>query len=152
MTAPDPDDLSGLLPLTWIEKQSGVLAYLPDAEPMRFVVVTSRRTGRWVFPKGAIDPGMTPQQAAEQEALEEAGVIGTVSEASVGSYQTLKIRLPAVWTVDVEIYKLAVEEVLDVWLEADQRIRRFVTFDEARSLGVNPDLLDIATRALVRNQ
>ncbi|MEM7742142.1 MAG: NUDIX domain-containing protein [Pseudomonadota bacterium] len=144
MTAADPDDLSGLTPLTWIEPQAGVLAYQPDSNPIRIVLVTSRRTGRWVFPKGAIDPGMTAPEAAEQEALEEAGIIGTAATTSIGSYKSLKVRPPALWTVEVSIYPLPIDEVLDVWPEADQRTRRFATLEEARQLIDLPDLIEIA--------
>ena len=142
----DNEDLTGLMPLTWIERQAGVIPYLEHAGELRMVLVTSRRTGRWVFPKGSIDPGMTPQEAAAQEALEEAGLIGTAHGAAVGSYQSIKIRPPAVWTVEVALYPMPIAEVLDVWLEADQRARRFVTLEEARGLLADATMLEMAER------
>lgn len=141
------EDLSGLTPLTWIERQAGVIPWLPGTDPVRLVLVTSRRTGRWVFPKGAIDPGMTAQEAAAQEAFEEAGVIGHAEQEDVGSYQSLKIRPPALWTVDVALYPLRIDEVLDDWMESGQRERRFVTLAEAGELIADPDLLRLAHSA-----
>lgn len=138
------EDFSGLTPLTWIERQAGVIPWLPGTDPVQLVLVTSRRTGRWVFPKGAIDPGMTAHEAAEQEALEEAGVVGRVECEVIGSYRSLKIRPPALWTVDVALYPLRIEQVLDDWVEADQRQRRFVTLAEASELIADPDLLGLA--------
>lgn len=38
------------------------------------VLVLRHRRGEWVFPKGHIDPGETPLQAALREVEEEAGV------------------------------------------------------------------------------
>jgi len=81
---PPDEDLSGLRHAHGVESQAGALAYLPEADPLRFVVVTSRRTGRWVFPKGGVDPGMTAPEAARREALEEAGVIGRVADRAIG--------------------------------------------------------------------
>ena len=40
-----------------------------------FLLVTARRTPQhWVLPKGHIDPGESPEQAAVREVLEESGV------------------------------------------------------------------------------
>ena len=49
-------------------------------------MVTSRSGRRWVFPKGQIDPGHTPGEAALIEAWEEAGLVGTLDPEPVGSY------------------------------------------------------------------
>lgn len=148
MTGPEAEDLSGLTPLTWIEQQAGVVPWMRDGGGvLRLVIVTSRRTGRWVFPKGAIDPGMTAPQAAQQEALEEAGLIGTAHPEPIGSYQSLKIRPPALWTIQVDLFPMHIDEILDVWLEADQRERRFASVDEATALVTGLDVPALA-RAL----
>lgn len=39
-----------------------------------------KKSGTWALPKGAIDPGETPEDAAVREALEETGVHGTLVE------------------------------------------------------------------------
>jgi len=140
---PPDEDLSGLRHAHGVESQAGALAYLPEADPLRFVVVTSRRTGRWVFPKGGVDPGMTAPEAARREALEEAGVIGRVADRAIGVYRVPKIRPPLIWTVEVTLYPMAVEEVLDLWIEADQRRRRFVTLDQARTLLADPGMIRV---------
>ena len=144
MTRDRDVDPSKLQHLPEIEQQAGVLAWLPDVEPVRFALVTSRRTGRWVFPKGAIDEGMTPPEAATQEALEEAGLVGVADPTPIGSFRTPKIRPPLTWTLEVTIYPMRVDEVLDVWIEADVRSRRFVTLEEARKLLTDPAMFAIA--------
>jgi 8-oxo-dGTP pyrophosphatase MutT (NUDIX family) len=42
--------------------------------------------GRWTFPKGCTEPGLTHAQAAAVEAFEEAGVHGRMEEASFARY------------------------------------------------------------------
>ena len=138
----------GLEPGDEVLRQVGVLCLLPNLAPVRMVIVTSRRTGRWVFPKGKIDAGMTPPQAAAQEALEEAGVVGMPDPEPVGTYKTLKIRPPTFWRVEVDLYSMQIDEIRDVWDEAGERIRRFVTLDEARDLLDEPELLILAEKAL----
>ena len=140
-----------LRPVHWIEPQAGVLAWLPGSAPLRFVIVTSRRTGRWVFPKGGVDQGMTPSEAARQEALEEAGVLGLIDAEPLGRYRVAKIRPPLIWTVDVSLYAMEIEEVMDVWIEAGQRQRRFVTLDEAKTLMEEPQMLALARRLVDRH-
>ncbi|MEM0990802.1 MAG: NUDIX domain-containing protein [Pseudomonadota bacterium] len=142
------EDLTGLRYAHGVDQQAGVLAYFPEAEPVRIAIVTSRRTRRWVFPKGSIDAGMTAPEAAAQEAFEEAGVIGRISTDPIGAYRVAKIRPPLIWTVEVTLYPLVVDEVLDVWIEADQRERRFVTLDEAAELQADPDMLALASHFL----
>jgi 8-oxo-dGTP pyrophosphatase MutT (NUDIX family) len=55
-----------------------------------FLLITSRRSGRWIFPKGAPIEGLAPWQVAAHEALEEAGVEGDVDTRALGSYRTMK--------------------------------------------------------------
>ena len=138
------DDISQLSYVPWIQQQAGVLAWLPNVDPVQFVIVTSRRTGRWVFPKGGIDDGMTAAQTAAQEALEEAGLIGPVDPTPVGLYRIPKIRPPHIWTIEVELYAMQIDEILDQWIEIDQRVRRFVTLEEAHELLAEPEMIRLA--------
>lgn len=150
VTKPDDIDLSSLKQVPGIVRQAGALAWLPDTDPIRIVLVTSRRTGRWVFPKGGIDPGMTAAGTAAQEALEEAGVAGEPAPEPIGSYRTLKIRPPQVWTIEVALYPVRVERILDVWDESDRRVRRFATLEEARALLSDPAMSQLADSFLAR--
>ena len=64
--------------------QSGAVPYRMTDKGVRFLLVTSRRTGRWLFPKGGLMPGLEAWDSAAQEALEAAGVEGVVSCAALG--------------------------------------------------------------------
>jgi 8-oxo-dGTP pyrophosphatase MutT (NUDIX family) len=52
---------------------------------IEFLLVQTRG-GRWTFPKGGAEAGLTPAQAAALEAFEEAGVHGRIEEARFASY------------------------------------------------------------------
>ncbi len=132
--------------LPFLRHQVGALAWLPGTDPLRFVLVTSRRTGRWVFPKGSVDAGMLPPAAAAREALEEAGVLGQPELEPLGSFRAVKTRVPIAWRLEVAIYPMRIDDVLDDWPEARQRQRRFVTVAEAADMLDDPAMLAIAER------
>lgn len=137
-----------------VDRQAGALAWMPgldgeggdEGDGLHVWLVTSRRTARWVLPKGGIDAGMTPSEAAAQEALEEAGLTGIMADAPVGIYRMPKIRPPLIWTVEVELYPMQVTHVAPSWLEQNQRQRRLVSLDEAHDLIAEPDILLILRR------
>ena len=52
---------------------------------IEFLLVQTRK-GRWIFPKGSAEPGLSHAQAAALEAFEEAGVHGRMEEASFTRY------------------------------------------------------------------
>jgi 8-oxo-dGTP pyrophosphatase MutT (NUDIX family) len=55
-------------------------------DAIEFLLVRTRGSGRWTFPKGCTEPGITHAQAAALEAFEEAGVHGRIEEASFARY------------------------------------------------------------------
>ncbi len=114
----------------------GALAYRrvgeePDA-PIEIMLVTSRQTRRWIIPKGNIDDGMSSHAAAAQEAEEEAGVRGDVSQDPLGSFTYDKYIVGGLSvTARVAVFSLAVREVLDEWKESKWRRRKWFAIDEA---------------------
>jgi 8-oxo-dGTP pyrophosphatase MutT (NUDIX family) len=59
-------------------RQAGAVAVRLDGSEPLFLLVTARRNPEeWIFPKGHIEPGEAPVDAAVRELREEAGVIGT---------------------------------------------------------------------------
>lgn len=123
-------------------RQSGAVPYVLREGRVVFLLVTSRRTGRWIFPKGSIPGGMTAWDSAAKEALEEAGVTGVVESEPLGSYRISdKGQL-----VDIDLYPLRVESQLDIWDEMDQRSRHWVLLAEARRLLADRALTRIADR------
>src|ERR1700761_881770 len=74
-----------------LARQSGIIPYRLELDGLRVLLITSRKTGRWVIPKGNIGKGHNAREAAEREAYEEAGVRGDVEKVPLGSYTYGKV-------------------------------------------------------------
>nr|WP_314258787.1 NUDIX hydrolase [uncultured Devosia sp.] len=111
-------------------RQSGALPYTVLKGRVVFLLVTSRKTGRWIFPKGSISSGMTAWDSAAKEAMEEAGVTGEISSTPIGSYQNNDRGVP----IEIDLYPLRVEHQMDSWDEMDQRLRHWALLSETRRL------------------
>jgi 8-oxo-dGTP pyrophosphatase MutT (NUDIX family) len=125
-------------------RQCGAIPYSVVDGRVAFLLITARRSGRWIFPKGAIDPGLTPQESAALEALEEAGVSGQIWGEPIGSYRSSSSDNSSL--VDIDAYPLLVETQLDVWKEMDQRLRHWVMLPEAKRLLNDPALSRLAVK------
>ena len=90
-------------------------------------LVTSRSGRRWVVPKGRVEPGHTPAEAALAEAWEEAGLLGALVGGPVGSYHYEKYGLGH----HVTVYVLAVTAERADWPERRARAREWVTVEAA---------------------
>src|SRR5450432_3466284 len=66
-------------------EQVAAICYRVRSSGIEFLLVRTRG-GRWIFPKGSTEPGLTHAQAAALEAFEEAGVHGRIEEASFARY------------------------------------------------------------------
>ena len=70
--------------------QYGCLPWRRVGDAVEVMLITSRGTGRWVIPKGWPMVGVSGAESAAQEALEEAGVVGSTANA-IGSYPYNKL-------------------------------------------------------------
>ncbi len=122
-------------------RQVAALPWRRGAEGVEILLITSRETRRWVTPKGGRMTGKTDAEAAAQEALEEAGVEGTISKRPLGSFRYLKVlkRRPPRWCV-VDLYGLEVAVEHPDWQERAERERVWVRRDEAARMVDEPDL------------
>ena len=66
--------------------QFGALCYRGSDGKIQILLITSRRTKRWIIPKGWPENDMTPGESAANEAVEEAGVAGKLRERPFGVY------------------------------------------------------------------
>lgn len=126
-------------------RQVGALPYSYVDGRMAVLLVTARRSGRWIFPKGAIEPHLTAWDSAALEAYEEAGVRGEVEETPIGSYRAVA-GTGGAKLIDIDLYPLRVTEQLDIWKEKGQRLRHWVTVREARRLLAHRQLADLVMR------
>ena len=66
-------------------EQVAAVCYRLRNRRIEFLLVQTRG-GRWTFPKGGAEPGLSTAQAAALEAFEEAGVHGRMEVASFARY------------------------------------------------------------------
>jgi 8-oxo-dGTP pyrophosphatase MutT (NUDIX family) len=116
-------------------KQAGAIPFRVEADGLRVLLMTSLETGRWVIPKGGIEPGESAWRAAEREALEEAGVKGIIHKTAIGSYTYGKrLRSGGIRPTIVEVFTLEVRKQLKKWPERGQRRLEWVTIPVAADL------------------
>jgi 8-oxo-dGTP pyrophosphatase MutT (NUDIX family) len=117
----------------------------PDGT-LSVLLVTSRRTRRWVLPKGWPWPDREDHMAAAEEAREEAGVVGSVLAERIGSYTYRKSHPAGPIPICVSVYLLEVREELASWPEGGQRERAWFTMPEAIARVTEPELRHLLQR------
>jgi 8-oxo-dGTP pyrophosphatase MutT (NUDIX family) len=58
--------------------QVAAICYRKRGDLIEFLLVNTNGGNKWTFPKGSTEPHLSHSQAAEREAAEEAGAIGTI--------------------------------------------------------------------------
>lgn len=134
------------------QRQAGAIPYAVVEGRAVFLLVTSRRTGRWILPKGSLEKDLAPHELAAKEAWEEAGVVGTVDREPIGVYRTWKTRGMRRRAIEVDMYPLRVERQHDVWDEKGQRYRHWAVLSEARWLLADAQLAALLDRLAARVQ
>lgn len=123
-------------PSAALKKKGGVqyaaLPYRMSGSRLEVLLVTSRRTRRWIVPKGWPVDGLQPPACAAVEALEEAGVCGQVEQRPIGHYRYLKHhKSRPSEPCKVEVYALRVTQQRRSWAEGAERERRWCTVADA---------------------
>ncbi|MEI6846634.1 MAG: NUDIX hydrolase [Chlorobiaceae bacterium] len=113
-------------------RQSGVIPVFDGG----MVLITARKSDRWIIPKGYIEKGLSPADSAAKEAYEEAGVIGTVHQKQAGQFRYHKFGKH----FSVQVYPLYIETMLDEWDEMHDRQRKLVTPTEALEMVYHDEL------------
>jgi len=104
-----------------IYKQAAAIPFRKKNAKIEILLITSRTRGKWIIPKGLIDPGDSAPFTALKETIEEAGVQGEVFPEVIGTYEYPK------WSglCHVSVFAMQVNKVLDVWEEMDFRKRHW---------------------------
>ena len=105
-----------------IVHQAAALPYSIDPSGRaRVMLITSRETRRWVLPKGNIDAGYKPHEAAAQEAWEEAGLTGVTCPTPLGAFTYRKRRRGGERALTVAVYPFQVLGQAADWPERGER-------------------------------
>jgi 8-oxo-dGTP pyrophosphatase MutT (NUDIX family) len=105
-----------------VRRQAAVIPYRIRRQRVEVALVTTSNGKGWIVPKGTIDDGERPRDAAIREAEEEAGLRGVVARKPLGRYMRVKRARRA----RVDVYIMRVTKVLEHWLEDEIRNRRWM--------------------------
>lgn len=111
--------------------QFGAIPYQVIDGHAVFLMITSRSSANWIFPKGSALAGLAPWQVAEKEALEEAGVRGEIAETPVGYYERMH---EGKGLMRVDLFPLQVTEQFDTWQEEPERFRHWALLPQVHRL------------------
>jgi 8-oxo-dGTP diphosphatase len=126
---------------------------LRQEEPPRIAVVRLRKRNEWVLPKGKLDDGETPRDAAEREVLEETGhdvsvheFLGTLVYESGG-----RSKVVHYWRMETsgeQAYALMDDVKAVEWLPLDTAVERLSrAYERAFLANVGPLALEAAALA-----
>jgi 8-oxo-dGTP pyrophosphatase MutT (NUDIX family) len=132
-------------------KRTGVqYAALPwrlKNDEVQILLVTSRRTRRWILPKGWPMDGVRPTGVAAREAEEEAGVTGVIEKTAIGRYGYMKLLRDGVeLPCRVDVFPLQVTDESPEWSEMDARERCWCSVAVAAGAVVEPQLKMVIRR------
>lgn len=112
-------------------RQSAVIPFRRAENGIEILLISSSKKNHWVVPKGIHEPGLSAQDSAAREALEEAGIEGDVGQSSLGCYRYVK------WGAEcrVEVYSMEVKLMLSEsdWQES-HRERIWVNPEDAAKM------------------
>jgi 8-oxo-dGTP pyrophosphatase MutT (NUDIX family) len=124
--------LRQLAALPWRCEQDGSVSVL---------LITSRTNRKWMLPKGWGMEGKTDGEAAGREAFEEAGVLGEVSPAPMGSYAYIKLLADgSTKPARAIVFSMRVTKQTQKWPERGQRRRKWMSTEDAAKMVFEPDL------------
>jgi 8-oxo-dGTP pyrophosphatase MutT (NUDIX family) len=111
------------------------------------LLLTSRRRGRWVIPKGWLMRKLSPADAAAREAYEEGGIEGRMLHAEpIGRYRYRKGDRPKIGEIRVQVFLMHAKRQLREWPERDERRSRWVRPHRAAAMVEEPGLAILLMR------
>jgi 8-oxo-dGTP pyrophosphatase MutT (NUDIX family) len=133
-------------PFKLVGIQYAALPYRIEGKQAQILLITSRRTRRWIIPKGWPMNGLRPQDAAAAEAAEEAGLTGEIADRPIGSYNYVKQGKGEQSTaVQVLVFPFRVDGFAEDFKERGQRKAQWFRYQDAAARVAEP-----ALRRLIR--
>ena len=130
--APEPSGMCqlGILPYTFIDRR------------LHLLLITSSSGSRWILPKGRQEPDMSPHEVAVMEAVEEAGVLGTLR-------QDLRTRCQMTDGRHLQLYAMKISKLLTSWPEENVRRRRLFPLSDALEIIGDPGVARAVRRLAI---
>ena len=110
-----------------LHRQAAVIPYRIRQARIEVALITTSSGKGWIVPKGSVDHGERPREAAIRAAKEEAGLLGEVPRKPIGYYRHVNGTGPC----RVVVFPMRVTNVLEHWLEDGLRRRRWVEIIDA---------------------
>jgi 8-oxo-dGTP pyrophosphatase MutT (NUDIX family) len=108
---------------------------------VEILLITTRNTRSWIVPKGWPLVGLTPDESAAHEALEEAGVSGEVAKEALGSFHYNKrLKSGDIISCKVHVFSMEVAHQRRSWAEKAARDICWCSLDEALARVKEPSL------------
>lgn len=126
--------------------QFAALCYRYEGEKLLICLVTSRRSKRWILPKGWPMHKETPAAAAATEAWEEAGLTGQPIDRCLGVFAYVKTLSQSLTPVIVMVYPVEIDTIHDDWPEKRQRKRKWFSPRKAAKRIAEPELRRIVAQ------
>jgi len=117
-------------------QQAAALCLKHRKGKLSVLLITSRKTKRWILPKGWLEEDKTETEVALMEAWEEAGVIADpTSPALIGSYDYVKrLRGAQELPLEVNVYRIASCTLAKRYPEKKHRQRKWVSLKKAAKM------------------
>ena len=112
--------------------QVAAIPFRYENDCLKILLLTTRKKRKWIVPKGWPVDGLSLNDSAKKEAMEEAGVSGSISKAPIGDFfhnKTISRRKKT--PCKVITYSLLVTNQLLDWEEQKERSRRWYSISKA---------------------
>jgi 8-oxo-dGTP pyrophosphatase MutT (NUDIX family) len=138
-------------------KQFAALPVMEISGVPHVLLITSRSSQRWIIPKGQPEKKLHPNAVAALEALEEAGVTGTIGKQPLGRYRSEKcLASGKLVPVEVTVFRLDVLEHLEQWKEQLERRILWIPLSQASDLaddgGLSAFLVELDLKAMPKDK
>jgi phosphohistidine phosphatase len=110
-----------------VHRQAAAIPHRIRKRRLEVALVTTSRGKGWIVPKGSVDDGERPRQAAIREAEKEAGVLGVLARKPLGRYRHINGN----GACRVDVFLMRVTDVREHWLEEKVRRRRWMCIRDA---------------------
>ncbi|KAG9298991.1 hypothetical protein G9A89_020304 [Geosiphon pyriformis] len=114
-----------------------------NRETGKILLITRRKEGGWVLPKGGWENDESQQEAAARETYEEAGAKGRITRhLGVWDHHILN-KSTGLPKAMFSFFEMEVEQLEEMWPEMEERDRQWFNYDEAGKMLIKPFMREV---------